>query len=690
MMQSKFDILFEPVKIGPVTAPNRFYQVPHSTGLGHMYPNASASFRAMKAEGGWGVVSTGACDIHLTSDHLHRPYDRLWDDRDMPAHRLMVDQVHRHGSLAAVELNHSSINAVPFYGRTPNLAASSQRAGTLDAPHQARAMDLEDIRNFRRWHREAALRAKTVGYDIVYVYAAHSAQMPRGFLMSEHNHRNDAYGGSLENRARLLRELLEDTRDAVGDRCAVALRLSVADSSVDNGAYRREIEDFIGSIAEVPDLWDVNIAPWQDDSKTSRFGEEGHQEPFIGFVKKLTSKPVVGVGRFTSPDAMVSQIKRGVIDLIGAARPSIADPFLPVKIREGRFEEIRECIGCNICAAMDMVAAPIQCTQNPTVGEEWRRGWHPEIIAPKTSASRILVIGSGPAGLEAATALGRRGYDVALAERRREVGGRVTLESRLPGLSAWGRVRDHRLQLLEKLSNVEIFRESDLSADDALALGYDHIVTATGAKWRRDGAGASDRVGRVLTRGQMSLPIFTPDDLMAGADLPGPIFIYDDDHFYMANVLADLLVAQGKRVIFATPLAEIASWSRNNLDQGHIVKRLIQNGVELRPYHKLQNVEGRKVITINAMTGQLVTDEVGSLLSVTARLPEDGLYHALLERQAEFADLGIKSVTRIGDSLAPGLIAAAVFSGHEYARNLEEPLPEDLAFHREPLVKLGA
>ena len=135
----------------------------------------------------------------------------------------------------------------------------------------------------------------------------------------------------------------------------------------------------------------------------------------MSFVKSITTKPVVTVGRFTSPDTMASQVRRGVVDFIGAARPSIADPFLPKKIEDGRLDEIRECIGCNICYTGDGLGVPIRCTQNPAIGEEWRRGWHPEIIAKKGSKSSVLVIGAGPAGLEATRALGQRGYQVTLA-----------------------------------------------------------------------------------------------------------------------------------------------------------------------------------------------------------------------------------------------------------------------------------
>ena len=169
-------------------------------------------------------------------------------------------------------------------------------------------------------------------------------------------------------------------------------------------------------MAELPDLWDLSLSSWEKDSQTSRFSEEGFQEPYIKGVKKLTTKPVVGVGRYTSPDTMVRVIRQGIMDMIGAARPSIADPFLPKKIEEGRLDDIRECIGCNICVTGDFTMSPIRCTQNPTMGEEWRRGWHPERIRPAGSVKNILIVGAGPAGLEAARALGTRGHKVTLAD----------------------------------------------------------------------------------------------------------------------------------------------------------------------------------------------------------------------------------------------------------------------------------
>jgi dimethylamine/trimethylamine dehydrogenase len=437
MRDPRYDILFEPVKIGPVTAKNRFFQVPHCNGMGHHNPEGHAAMRGVKAEGGWAVVSTEEVEIHPSGDVSPYIEGRLWDDKDIPGHALMCEAVHRHGALAAIELTHNGTSVSNLQSREVAIGPSHQMTNYY--PWQARAMDKEDIRNYRRWHREAALRSKQAGFDIVYVYAAHDLSIALHFLQRRRNNRTDEYGGSLENRVRLLRELIEDTKDAIGDTCAVAVRFAIDEKmGADGLLHDGESRDVIGMLAELPDLWDVNVSPWRHDSAVSRFSEEGHQDAFIGFVKQLTTKPVVGVGRYTSPDKMVQLIKKGVLDFIGAARPSIADPFLPAKIEQGRPDDIRECIGCNICVASDMTMSAIRCTQNPTMGEEWRKEWHPEIVPAKQSSDRVLVVGAGPAGLEAARALGQRGYEVHLAEATAELGGRVSKEAKLPGLAAWG------------------------------------------------------------------------------------------------------------------------------------------------------------------------------------------------------------------------------------------------------------
>ena len=679
MRDPRYDPLFQPLKIGPVTARNRFFQVPHCNGMGHAMPLAHAAMRETKAAGGWAVVSTEECEIHPSGDLTPYVEARLWDDRDIPALALMCDKVHAHGALAALELTHNGPTASNLYSREVLIAPSHQPT-KYGYPHQARAMTLHDIREYRRWHREAAIRGKRAGMDIVYVYAAHDLSLAMHFLQRRRNQRSDAYGGPLENRVRLLREVLEDTREAVGDRCAVALRFAVDEMLGPGGVELAEAQDIVGLLAELPDLWDVNLAAWYNDSVPSRFAAEGAQEPFIAFVKKTTTKPVVGVGRFTSPDTMVSQLRRGVLDLIGCARPSIADPFLPQKIEQGRVDDIRECIGCNVCVSGDMTISPIRCTQNPTMGEEWRKSWHPERIAPARTPTRVLVVGAGPAGLEAARALGQRGCAVSLAEARRELGGRVTRESRLPGLAEWARVRDWRVGQIHKLANVDVYLDSVLSAQDVLDFGAEHVVLATGCHWRRDGYGRSH--GFAIPGFADSARVYTPDDLMDDRLPQGRVVVFDDDGYYHAGVAAELLRLRGCEVIHLTPEDSLAPWTLNTLDYRHVRKRMAELGIEAMVSHDVVGYDGAALTVEDAWTHRRRELACDAVVTVTARLPDDALWQELNRREAEWAGAGICSVRCIGDAEAPGLIAHAVYAGHRYARELQEPADGEVAFKR--------
>ena len=668
----RYDILFEPLRIGPVTIKNRFYQVAHCNGLGWNRPRAHAAMREIKAEGGWGAVCTESCSIHTSSDSTPFVQVRLWTDDDIKPAALLVDSVHKHGALAGVQLAHFGFAVSNRNTREVALAPST--IPTRRDPVHARAMDKRDIAEFRLWHRDAALRAKRAGFDIVYVYAADDLGLLQFFLSRRYNHRTDEYGGSIENRVRLLREVIEDTKDAVGETCAVAVRLSVDERAGEDGLLSTgEGREVVELLAELPDLWDVKLSGWEEDSLSSRFSEEGFQEPFNAFVKQVTTKPVVGVGRFTSPDAMVSQIRRGILDLIGAARPSIADPFLPRKIEEGRLEDIRECIGCNICAASFLTGAPIRCTQNPTMGEEERRNWHPEKIAPRNSDQSALIVGAGPAGLECAQALGKRGYRVQIAEATRDVGGRVLTESRLPGLAAWIRVRDYRMQQIEKVANVEIFRESRLNAEQILELGNDHVVIATGAQWRRDGVGRRNH--KPVPTLDVSV-VFTPDDLMAGTAIAGPVIVFDDDEYYMGGVLAEHLHQQDLEVTLVLPAALVSPWAANTLEQEMIQARLMGLGVNIVANTNLKSIGHHEAELSCVFTGRTTTLAMRSVVLVTARLPDDRLYYDVADAVASGRRTPIKTVQRIGDCLAPGTIADAVFAGHLYARQFDEPAVE--------------
>jgi dimethylamine/trimethylamine dehydrogenase len=402
---------------------------------------------------------------------------------------------------------------------------------------------------------------------------------------------------------------------------------------------------------------------------------------------RMTAEDIFGYGAEHLILATGSHWRRdGVLDFIGAARPSIADPFLPQKIEQGRLDDICECIGCNICVSGDSTMTPIRCTQNPTMGEEWRRGWHPERFRPAGSAAKVLVAGAGPAGLEAAMALGKRGYEVVLAEATDRLGGRVAREARLPGLATWIRVVDYRRGQLAKLPGVELAFASRLEADEILSYGFDHVALATGARWRRDGSARWHT--RPIPIGD-GVAVLTPDDLMAGERPAGDrVVLFDDDHYYMGGVLAELLVADGKQVTLVTPAARVSEWTVNTMEQQRIQRRLLDQGVRILTTQVLVAADAGAVQLACAYTERQQELACDALVLVTARDPDDSLAVELAGRSAEWEAAGVRSVQAVGDAWAPATIAAAVWDGRRYAETLDQPDQREVTFLRE-IVQLA-
>lgn len=665
MRDPRFDVLFEPVRIGPKLARNRFYQVPHCNGLGHREPRALAAMRATKAEGGWAVVCTEEVEVHPSSEVSPSIEGRIWSEADIPAHALVVEGIKAHGGLAGIELVYNAprpnhVSRIPPRG----VRAGPVLADTLE-PTWCRAMDATDIADVRRWHANAARRAQAAGYDLIYCYAAHGLTLAQHFLSRHTNDRTDAYGGSLENRARFLKELIEATREAIGPDCALPVRIAVDDG--ETGLERAEIEDVVAMLDPLVDLWDFCMSSWPEDSQTARFAAEGYQDSFVRGLKGLSRNPVVGVGRFTSPETMLAQVREGVLDFVGAARPSIADPFLPAKIAEGRLDDIRECIGCNICVASDVQAIPIRCTQNPSMGEEWRRGWRPETLRPKARAARVLVVGAGPAGLEAALGLAIRGYDVALAEAERTLGGRARREATLPGLSTYARVADWRETQLAKRANVEIYRQSALGADDIAALDAEHVVIATGARWLRTGEGRAHPRGLPIAA---DAAVFTPDDILAGRTPSGDVLVYDDDHGHLGSAIAERLAMAGARVTIATPAPLVSSWTQVTLEQPAIERRLVKAGVRIRTRMRAAQIARDAVRLIDDVTQVQEDMHVDAVILVTGRAANDELARTLSARRAR-GETNLLTLAVIGDAEAPSLIANAVFAGRAFAETFD-------------------
>src|SRR3954454_2720481 len=672
----RHDVLFEPLRIGPKTLRNRFYQVPHCTGFGVEKPWSQARHRAVKAEGGWAAVCTEYAAVTPESDETPYVSARIWDDHDARMLSLMCDEAHEHGALAGIELGHTGVQAENSESRLPALGPS-QIASDFAVGVVPKEMTKKDIRRLASDWAAAARRSRDAGFDIIYTYGAHTYLLGQ-FLSPQYNRRTDEYGGSLANRARVWLEVMEAVKEAVGDDCALACRIAV-DRMGSLGVDIEEGLEFVRMADHLVDLWDVNvgsISEWHKDSGPSRFYPEGWQLESTRRVREATSKPIVGVARLTNPDLMAEIVRSGAWDLIGAARPSIADPFLPVKVDDGRVDEIRECIGCNVCISKADSRRHLGCTQNATAGEEFRRGWHPERFQPAGNAgSEVLIVGGGPAGMECAVVLAKRGFGrVRLVERGPMMGGHLALVTRLPGFGEWGRVNAWRMVQLKRLRGIELVTGTQMDAAGVRGAGADISIIATGSRWSTDGLNAFSRAP--IEGADAELPhVLTPEQVvLAGKRPPGSrVVVYDGDGYFMGPAIAELLAREGLSVDLVTGHEVVAPFADETLEAIPTRERLHEIGVRMHRGVSPVRIEPGTLLGESEFGEPLEFQCDGAVL-VTQRVSDDRLFAEL--------DGTLPAVYRIGDCVAPRLLADAIWDGHRLAREIDTADPEGAVAYR--------
>jgi dimethylamine/trimethylamine dehydrogenase len=698
----KYDILFEPLTLGPKTIKNRFWQTPHCAGPGSERPGAKAGFRGMKAEGGWGAVFTEFCSTHPESDDYPYTSARLWDQGDVINLGHMCHTLHNHGALAGVQLWYGGVQSACLESReVPRSSGSFPSNGYRSRALYSSEADEADIKTLVNIYTEAGKRGVQAGFDILELICSDS-NVTMQFLERRFNKRSDKYGGSLENRARFIIEVLTSLKQNCGESCAIGSRFNM--DTLHGAAGIQHFDEglrFVELLAKegVIDVLSVKIGDLEEwageDAGGSRYRKANWTRPFVKDVKGAVGTiPVVTNGRFTSPDDMVEVIKSGQGDIIGAARPSIADPFLPKKIEEGRPEDIRECIGCNMCVSKFQQGAQIYCTQNATVMEEYRRGWHPEKFEKTRTPCSVLVVGGGPAGMECAMVLGKRGYDVHLREADKQLGGHWKNVSRYPRCSEWGRVITYREAQLDKLKNVEVhLGVGEMTADEVLKYGADKVVIATGSHWSADGVGAETHAP--IPGADASLPhCLTPEQVMDGKPTGDRVVVLDGDGHFTGLAMAELMADQGKQVTIVTDMADVAEYTHYTMEAGNNKRMMYAKKIAQYREYWAEKIEPGTVTLYYAFrdSAELIdlgggrfgrregTDtldlECDSLILVTSRVPNSGLYKALMARQPGWTENGIEAVYRIGDCHAPQQCLNAIFGGHRLAREFESPHPQ--------------
>jgi thioredoxin reductase len=472
------------------------------------------------------------------------------------------------------------------------------------------------------------------------------------------NRRDDEYGGPLENRLRFALEVIEATRDGLGDDRVLGIRLSAdelipAGYSLNEGVEiaRRLVAggqlDYLNvSVGVYPTLFMVMppmaIPPGYQVHAAARVRESLRQ---VGSLL-----PVSTVGRIKDVRMADQIVESGQADLVCMTRATIADPFLPKKAALGHLEEIRPCIACNQgCVGNAGRERQITCTINPAAGYEETRG--DGTLAPAERRNRVVVIGGGPGGMEAARVAALRGHEVVLFEKGPELGGQVNIHARAPMRAEFKEATDYLARQVNKLG-LDVRLNTEASEVDVLSLDPDAVIVATGSvpgrsldsPFRRVAAAES---GEVLTMWEV---------LLEQREVGQRVLVVDEEGHHPAMNVAEFLVDKGKSVEVITSMQHVANQLLLNLETPLIMIRLLSKGVTLTPYTVVSKVNGGTVTLTGVVGGVERRVDVDTIVAVAGRRPVDDLYFALKGKVPE--------LHRVGDCLAPRYTDQAIHEGH--------------------------
>lgn len=461
------DILFEPVEVGPLRLRNRVIMAPMGTCLdagGHITDAAIAYYRR-RAEGGVGTITVEGC---LVSADSVGPEPRICGPEYLPGLRALVDALRPYDVTVGVQLMHPGRQVVAGPSVAPSPIPLNSQA---PVPH---ALTREEIAAIVSDYARAAELALTAGFDFVEVHGAHG-YLPSTFLSPQANRREDAYGGDLEGRARFS---LEVARAIVATGAPLVWRIN-GDDGVEGGFAIDEAVDVCRWLEDAGVVaLSVTAGTWHTLHVTlaPMFVPRGHMRHLAAAVKRAVGVPVIAVGRLDAPDLAADVVASGDADLVLLGRSLIAEPDWPRKVQEGRLSELRPCIACNACVDLVGRGEPARCSVNPEAGRELT--WH---VEPAPRPRRVMVVGSGPAGMEAAEIARVRGHDVSIWERGARLGGKLEVAGLAPSKREVLRFRDHQAARLRTLG-VDVHLGVDVTPETVAAEAPDVVVVATGAE----------------------------------------------------------------------------------------------------------------------------------------------------------------------------------------------------------------
>ena len=655
-MTQQFPLLFTPFQLGRYTLQSRIVVTGHAANFydGQKHPNEDYGYYLReRAKGGAGLVTLGNCSVHPTATSTHMN----WDDGIIPKYQRIADLVHEFPVPVMAQLAHPGRGAgvrqrTALDGDWLSLAPSAVPTPTFGyvqaMPHE---MSIDEAEEIVDAFGQAAGRARSGGLDGVEVLIGTNGLISQ-FLHSQSNHRRDKYGGAtLEERMTFLMEVLRASRDAVGPDLLLGVRIfdDLVDYSIDYEDSKTIVRlldasgllDYINMwIGVTPDSWSVraHVPPYYYAPGEFAWRPEG--------IKELVSLPVIGIGRINSPSLAEEMLASGKMDLVGMVRELIADPHFPNKARTGRMEDIRTCMACNqSCAGRQSLGLPITCIYNPVTGHE--KAWAD--AGPAPVKKKVVVVGGGPAGMEAARVAAERGHQVVLFERSERLGGQVKLALKTPMRESLEEIILFGEKQLPKLG-VDVRLGVEADADTVLAENPQAVVLATGSTpYLPDIPG---------TEGNNVLSV---DDVLNGAETGERVVIVDTQGTQPGSMVAEVLADQGKQVEIVTGLNYVGSGIIARSIWNHLYDRLLVKGVTMSPMTGVTRIGEDSVDVYHVVNPEITRtiQSVDTVVMATGGQANDGLYRELKGK--------VQGLHAVGDCAQPRDIEMATYDAHKIA-----------------------